>query len=650
MGEESIFRLLLIQFYKSSFLKWPSFWPLIFIYLITPPLYASGESTLLTYIKVKNIIQDKQGYIWLTGQNGLSRYDGENVIDFSSQNNQWNIPFTWIHDITPINTNFLISTESQQLWEFNPELGKASKINIDIPSESIYDAISFKGKYYLTFPKVVYEYTPSTRTTLLFSQNIDISLFEKTKKTLYAAGRGGLYKLENSNFSLIIKDHVHKIVTTKQGVLAITSKTLYYFGDNGTHKEIPNNMHLNMGTKTNDGNFILINKAGNIVKLLAPSLIETKHDYPNTVPLIAKEMMQDSSNTLWITSNKGIKKVSSSSIKNHPKIYNIAINASEVELFNNKIIVGTYGDGIHVFNDSNSTISSDINPYLTSYAKKTMDVLAIDENLYIATFDGLWVYNRLNKKVKKVNFKNNNKLLLKITKSQDLLYIATNYDGFYIYDLLTKHIIDHIDVDKGLSSSEIIDILPLNNHKIWLASPKGIDIYNRYTKTNQHINLPAKSKVISFTVFNNKVYAATKGDGIFVLNFHGELLSQIGIGIDFSMISTINNEVWAPAQQGLYRISTNNTMTLVPNTEQYAFTDRPIKHNNNVYIPHHGGMLAVPLTNIKKYNAIISISETTVSGQAFLVNKDIKVNSDNDVISFSLASLDFRSTLKAILP
>jgi len=176
-----------------------------------------------------------------------------------------------------------------------------------------------------------------------------------------------------------------------------------------------------------------------------------------------------------------------------------------------------------------------------------------------------------------------------------------------------------------------------------LATPKGIDIYNRYTKTNQRISVPAKSKVISFTVFNNKVYAATKGDGIFILNFHGELLSQMGNGSDFSTISTINNQVWAPAKQGLYRISTDNTMTLVPNTEQYAFTDRPIRHKDKVYIPHYGGMLEVPLTDIKKYNSVVSISEITVSGKTYLTNDSIEVNSENDVISFNLASLDYRS-------
>lgn len=630
--------------YKSSVTKWHALLPLIFLIFTSTNISASPANPLSSYVKPQNIVQDNNGYIWFAGQTGLSRFDGRNIISFSSQSTQWNIPFTWIHDITPEGDDFIVSTESQQLWKFNPTTRKTSQVEINLPSKTIYNTIVFKGKYYLNIPKNIFQYTPSTKSTSLIAESVDISFFKKTNKNLYAAGRGGLFKYENNTFLPLINENIYHISTNDNGILVITQNNIIFIDDNGNRPTIPNTEELMLSTQSNDGNFLLLNKAGNIVKLLTKNLTKIEHNYPNIEPLIAKDMMLDSSNTLWISSNKGIKNISPSPIKNHPKIYNVATNANETALFNNNILVGSYGDGIHVFNNNRTTLSSEINPFLTTLAKKTMDLLPIGNDLYIATFDGLWVYNLLDKEVKKVDFIHNNKLLLKLTKNQNLLYIATNYNGFYIYNLLTKHIIDHIDVDHGISSSEIIDIMTLDNHKIWLATSKGIDIYNRYTKVSQHINLPGKSKVISFAVFNNKVYAATKGDGLFVLNFHGDVLSRIGVGIDFSMISVINDEIWAPAQQGLYRINTkDNTIALVPSTEQYTFTDSPIKHNDNVYIPHYGGMLEVPLTQIKKHNALISISEITVSGQTFLMNKNINVNSENDVISFNLASLDFRS-------
>jgi len=650
--EEITYPPLRLVLFNFPLAKWRIISSLIFLFSIFTSTYtlASSGDLFSSYVKVNKTVQDKNGFIWLAGQNGLSRYDSARIINFTSQDTKWNIPFTWIKDVLIDGDNFIVATESQGLWKLNPATGKSHKINItfstnpgDVP-KSISKVILFQGSYYLNIPKKIYKYSTSFQSKKLISESIDISFLEKTTNNLYAAGRGGLYKLDNNHLTLILKDAVHKIISTEQGVLVITSETLHYYGDDGTHKEVPNKKHLIMGTTTNDGHFILLNKSGNIVKLLSFSLLEIKHNYPDTEPLITKEMMLDTSNTLWINSNKGIKQVSPSPIKNHPEVYNTSTNTNEVELFHGSIIVGTFGDGIHTFNNKHPNLSSAITPYLTTLAKKTMDLLAIDENLYIATFDGLWIYNQENKQVQRADFKNNNKLLLKLTKSQNLLYIATNYNGFYIYNLLTKRIVDHINVDQGISNAEIIDIMTLDNHKIWLATSEGIDIYNRYTKSSQHISLPGKSKAISFTVFNNKVYVATKGDGIFILNFHGELLSRVGIGIDFSMISTINKEIWAPAQQGLYRINTtDDTMALVPNTEQYTFTDRPVEHKSNVYIPHYGGMLEVPLTHIKKYNSVIKISETKVSGQAFLVNENINASSENDVITFNLASLDFRS-------
>lgn len=611
---------------------------------ISTTIQAENIAPLSSYLKVNHIIQDKSDYIWFVGQNGLSRIDGENIINFSSYNEKWNIPYTWIRDINIEGNDFIITTENHQLWRFNPETGATTEIEIKLSDENIYNSIVFQEEYYFNTPKQIYIHSPRNNSTTLLADNINVSYIKKTETNLYAAGRSGLYKLENKGFLSISKDEVYSLTAVQKGVLVVTKNKILYIGDNGDQHETPNNDNYVRSTKSNDGQSLLLNKNGNISKLSIPALTQIKHNYPKIDPLIPKEIIQDSSNTLWISSNKGVKKVSYYSIKNNHKIYNIATNASEIELLNNELIIGTYGDGIYSANDGEDNISSKINPFLTLLGKKTMDLLTIKDSLFIATFDGVWVYNSSNETVQKLDFLDNNKIILKLTKNQNYLYIATNDNGFYTYNLSTKKIVDHIDVKQGISSSEIIDVMTLDNHKIWLATPKGIDIYNKYTKVNRKIELSVRNKVISFATHNNKVYAATKGDGIFVLNFHGDVLSRIAKGIDFSMISTINDEIWAPAQQGLYRINTkDNSISLVPNTEKYTFTDRPVRYENTVFIPHYTGLLEVPLTKISKYNPRIAISQVTVSGESTLTNKNIEANSENDVVSINLASLDFRS-------
>jgi len=646
VAEKNILTHQQFLFYKLFINKW--LWILPLLILSASSIVNVSQSKnipfLSTYLKVNHIIQDNNGYIWIVGQDGLTRIDGEDVINFSNSNEKWNIPYTWIRDIIIESDDFIITTENHQLWRFNPETGATTEIEIKLSDKNISNVTVFQEEYYFNTPKKIYTHSPVNNSTTLLTDNINISYIKKTETNLYAAGRSGLYKLENNVFLSISKDEVYSLTIVNKGVLAVTKDKILYIEDDVAQYETPNNDNNVRSTKSNDDQVLLLNENGNISKLSIPALTKIKHNYPKIEPLIPKEIVQDSSNTLWINSNKGLKKISPSFIKNNHKVYDIATNASEIELFNNKLIIGTYGDGIYSADDGEDNIPSKINPFLTLLGKKTMDLLTIQDSLFIASFDGVWVYNSSNETVKKLDFLDNNKIILKLTKNQNYLYIATNDNGFYIYNLSTKKIVDHIDVNQGLSSSEIIDVMTLDNHKIWLATPKGIDIYNKYTKTNQKIELSVRNKVISFATHNNKVYAATKGDGIFVLNFHGEVLSRIAKGIDFSMISTINDEIWAPAQQGLYRVNTkNDSVSLVPNTEEYTFTDRPVRYENTVFIPHYTGLLEVPLTKISKYDPRIVISQVTVSGKSTLTNKNIEVNSENDVVSLNLASLDFRS-------
>jgi len=629
---------ILNQFYFALLLV-----PLIFF---STSFYSNAQhyNNLTPYIKTNDIIQDKNGFIWFAGQKGLSRYDDANVITFSSQSEEWKVPFTWIHNITLVDDDIIVSTEADKLWKFNPKTGQASKLSISLPLGDIYGFLEFKGNYFLNISNDIYEYSVEKETISQRANNIKISLLEKTQGNLYIAGKSGLYKLHNNSFSAILNDEVTSITSVPTGIIALTNKTIYYFGDDGNQNKIPNNGQFTVSTKSNDLQTLLVNKKGQVEKLSIPKLSYLAHKYPDFEPLIPKKLIQDSSQTLWTTSNLGIKKISPSSIKNHPLVFDIAINDNEMVLFDNKVVLGAYGDGIHSFNELAPELSKNINPYLTPLAKKTMDLLVIERKLYIATFDGVWVYDADNKIVKKLNIPENNKIILKLTLDKNILYIATNDDGVFIFDLSSQKIIDHIGAAHGISQSEVIDVIPSGTQKIWLATSKGIDIYNLYTKKIQHIDIPGKSKVISLAASNNKIFASTKGDGIFVLNYHGEILSRLGVGTDFSSISAINDEIWAPSDHGLYRINTKkNTMYLVPNTENYIFSDSPVLHNNKVYLTHFGGVLEVDLEKFDPFNPIITISEINISGKLSIENKSITVAEENDVITLTLASLDYRS-------
>ena len=120
----------------------------IFIFSLTTfPSLASNNSQVSSIATASKIVQDNKGFIWLAGQQGLTRFDGEQTITFNSGNANWSIPFHWLHDVTIDKEKLLLATETDGLWQFTPKTGQVNKILADIPQQSYYDVISFEGNY-----------------------------------------------------------------------------------------------------------------------------------------------------------------------------------------------------------------------------------------------------------------------------------------------------------------------------------------------------------------------------------------------------------------------------------------------------------------------------------------------------------------------
>jgi hypothetical protein len=225
----------------------------------------------------------------------------------------------------------------------------------------------------------------------------------------------------------------------------------------------------------------------------------------------------------------------------------------------------------------------------------------------------------------------------------NLLYIATDGQGLIIYDLNKEKVIQYINKSAGLSSGEVIDVLPLTNNNIWLATASGIDIVNGQIKTVKNISTNTSAKFISLLQANGKIFAATKGDGVFVYNRQGQLLTHFAKGINFNRMSLIDGHIFASAKPGLYKIdSVNYQISMVTNTEKYSFTDTPLHFNDSILIANSLGILELPKATPIPFHPKVYISKTTVSGKSYLLNKTINITSENDVVTLDLASLDYR--------
>ena len=591
-----------------------------------------------------SITQDSNGFIWLIGQHGLLRFDGYNTIRFSSTST-WSVPFTWAHAVEKDQSKFIVATEESGSWHFDPQTGVSEPLKFQTPKNFHYQTLRFQDKYYTYSLNNVYEYDPATRKTQSIMTTDAVYELAKTKELLFINGKDkGLYSYNNTDIKRIYDGPVKKITTINDYVIVLTPSTLISFKGNEKIAEtnIPPNV-TSLVKAFNSDNFFTISSSGKINKYVSKTLELLKHGFSDAGKGRVISAFHDSSNVLWIASNFGVQTLTESKIINHPIVYDITYNANQTAYYQNEILIASYGNGLQRFSSEYSVLPEEVNNRFTKKALRTMDTVSIEGNLYIATFDGLWKFSGLSKQLERVNFPSNDKLLLQLTYQDGLLYIGSNYDGLYVYDVDKGHVIDHVTTSEGILSNEITDILSFNDGATWLSNTDGISIYNRYTKFVKNIPAHGNSKFISLIRSKDKIFAATMGDGIYIYNKQGELLSKIAEGIQFDRGSVINDEIWIGSSAGLYTIDPfTYDINLIPSTEKYSFSGQGYLHNGKVFLAHYGGVLEVPVERSNEFNAKVHVSKTTVSGVPYLLNHKATLSSSNDVVNLDLVSLDYR--------
>ena len=96
--------------------------------ILSSSSHANYSTSIERLTNITKIVQGRQVFFWLSGQQDLTRIDGDRSLNFSLSNQDWPLPFSWTHDIEPINDKLLIATEIDGLWLFDPRNRKAQKL------------------------------------------------------------------------------------------------------------------------------------------------------------------------------------------------------------------------------------------------------------------------------------------------------------------------------------------------------------------------------------------------------------------------------------------------------------------------------------------------------------------------------------------
>ncbi|MBL4766061.1 MAG: hypothetical protein JKX67_12450 [Colwellia sp.] len=653
------------NFHRIYFIKQPNpllFFLFIFTVLTSFSSFAQHSASFETTANIYSIVQDKKDFIWLSGQNGLYRFDGSQIINFSNNKKNWPIPFNWINGLSIKDEQLILATETKGLWLFNTNTGTTVPIKLKSKSNTFYEVIHHKNSVYaisMTTQQHLYRYEITTGETTILMKDIKNNTLLSTENRVYFNDKEKLYYIDSADND----QKIHYINDIDESIVAATStgNTLIIASNNYLYKlsdtsAVTKEKTLSpisvIAISNNSQNFFTVDLSGTIIKRELTTLTKQHNTFPAVEKSRYQTLLHDSSGVLWLVSNRGVQLLTENTVKNHLAIFDTKYSSLEAEVYQEQLYIGSYGKGVHTlspFNNVQVNTVNTINNALSNKALRITDLLAIDNALFIATFDGLWRYNKQQQQTDKINLSFENAdlsklILLRLKHKNNLLYIATDGQGLIIYDLIRERVIQHINKNDGLSSGEVIDVLPLTNNSIWLATASGIDVIDRQTQTVTNITSQTSAKFISLLQADGKVFAATNGDGIFVYDQQGQLLNHFAKGINFSSyMSLIDGHILASAKPGLYKINpANYQFSLISNTDDLSFTDNAFTFKDSIFIANSLGVLQLPKTAEVSFHPKVYISKTTVSGKSYLLNKTINITSGNDVITLDLASLDYR--------
>ncbi|GHE80301.1 EAL domain-containing protein [Thalassotalea profundi] len=628
-----------------------------------------------------DIVQDKQGFIWVATDDGLNRYDGTEFVHYRSD----------VFDPHSIAHNFirnLFIDKSGTLW-----IGT-------------YDGLSRYNPKLDNFDNFTHE----DRNPESLSDNIIWDVYQDNKNVIWVSTESGLHKYDpiSETFSTIkvrgITEQLKEIKTIFQD-----AKGNYWLGtyENGIYiisedfsfavsLDDKNKWNLQLPTdslhqiETIDDNYWLATNNGVFVINQAYQIIEKFQFNDSKSPSLITSIksIKNVNNThVWLATNNGIKVINllSGEISEYYTDKNIHTSISHDDIFSlekdayNKIWIGSR-NGVNIY-DPNANLlksSNQISPLLNSSVESFIE---LDNSVWFSSNGELYKLDDKNKTLQHVKtdlktpiyqLVSNGSSILLLTENDELYSLATN--GEITQHPLWKNILQleawrkviflesdvwFINID-GMLTSYNIETKKISNkpsiqhHKIlafdidkkldknifWLVTDDG-SIYQYNITQDKLINIPyiaqdnfVTSKTISIKSNNNWLLLGSESQGVLLIN---KLTQKTYVfneksGLSNNFIADIqideNNNYWFSTNKGISALSTK--------TQKVRTFESPFDLKNNEYlngsslitnsgIAYFGGLKGFRYFNIADLQPTTHHFNKPILTRLLIANKEIKV-------------------------
>lgn len=633
---------------------------------------------------VRKVCKSPDGYIFISTYNGISIYDGQEFLNFNSENTP-SLKSNSIYDFcfTPDSAIWIATQKGITIFK------NFQFYNIEI--------LNVLDKY--AIQKIICDqdgtiWIGTLSDGLFYYKNNKLSKFNKLDplekniiSVLYNDREGKIWVgAENGNLYYIKDDKVETVVVPKiaNGVFAAFQDTEgnYYFGSrNGIY------------TYRNDS-FILLNKDINFINdiqqdnvgkiwFATNSGLYCYNKFENQVfdfskrKQINKQIIQsiffDDENIMWVsTYRKGLIQIRTSAFYNYPfKESNIDEIPSSILFHKNGAVwVGTDEENIYELKNSVYTkikLKSNLNGgRIKSLFQDTKG------DVWVCTYGGL-IHIREGKETIIGGTKDfPDKTIRNILQNKEGNYwVGTRQSG--LYKITREHkILKHYNTNNGLSSNYVLSTF-IKNNKLYVATKGGIDIiFNDeiIKHYNQNTGL-LDNMVFDLYIDENKVIWAATIKGLSriengkITNFNES--NSLKINKIFSIIEDNYGFLWLPTIKGLMRIEKSKLNDYVNDSTtkircafynqsdgiydaQYVGATHMVKSaNGTIYFNTISGISIVDpkvISEQKSYPKII-ISDLSTEKGTFYRPQNAELEPGTKYVDISFSYIDFINPNKA---
>ena len=558
------------MYYLKSFLciAWFLFCGLT-TYAQTQPIFQKiDQSQGLSSSRITGIVKEEGGFVWISTQYGLNRYDGHSVKVYNKQNS--NIP---TNDISG-----LYLDSKNRLW------------------------LTSYGKGLILYEKDKDEFTSFKHfeedEKSIISNRVN-SIIEDAAGNLWVCTEKGLSlfnfeknEFHNYTFNESNPINVISLFEDSQRRLWVgTSSSGLFLFHRQTKQLVKINQDLNVTINAIlelNSNQILMATTGNGLLVLdikndkISTYLKSQKEFSKKT-LIVRSMTKSRKGSLWLgTDGFGLYEIKNPNgsnadainyMQNVQQSFSLSGNAiyALTEDENANLWIGTAWNGINVLDNKRQTeiIFSDFrgvnpSPVLSVFQNEQYLYLGLDGN-------GLNVYDKINNKTyffdeQKIQAK----YIQKIMQTQDgNIWMGTFNNGLLKFNLKTQEVKQylHNEFDENsLSFNDVRDIIEDEKNNLWISTwGGGLNYLNTQTDEFEQFDI-RNNNLISLLKDENKLWITSYGGGLSIFDIESEQLetfvhnendkTSINSNNVFSILKDANGYLWiGTSGEGINRMN-----------------------------------------------------------------------------------------------